>query len=318
MDFTKLYKETKTFLVLNNDINNKMISHTYLLISNDIEYIKNIALECCKHIFCLNNNSPCNSCINCEKTNHQNNCDISIYPKDNKQVLVDDINYIINENYIKPTEMPYKIFIINSFENLRTDVQNKLLKTLEEPSGSSIFIITTSNEFGVLPTILSRAKKIYEHQIDKNNLLEYIKSNYPNAKNNYEKIIDIANCNLTKCISLLNDKNILEIDNLVYDILSNMNKSSEVLKYSSKLSKIKDDIIIFFEQFQNAINKIIKSKTTNNLELQQLANKYNINVLKQFDKLTLLAFDKLKWNSNFNAVIDSFLMSLLEVRYKWA
>ncbi len=86
--------------------------------------------------------------------------DIKMYPKNNAKLLVADANEIVSESFIKPVNLPYKIFLINNFDVSTEEAQNKLLKILEEPPKNVYFILSVKNEGKVLPTIKSRCDKI--------------------------------------------------------------------------------------------------------------------------------------------------------------
>ena len=53
-----------------------------------------------------------------------------------------------------------RLFIIYDFQTASIEAQNALLKTLEEKTEINHFILVTSSEMAVLPTIRSRAKTI--------------------------------------------------------------------------------------------------------------------------------------------------------------
>jgi DNA polymerase-3 subunit delta' len=53
-----------------------------------------------------------------------------------------------------------KVFILDEAELLRSDGQNILLKTLEEPPAGSVIVLVTSQEDRLLPTIRSRCQRI--------------------------------------------------------------------------------------------------------------------------------------------------------------
>ena len=48
-----------------------------------------------------------------------------------------------------------RAFVFLNAQNMSTQIQNTLLKTLEEPHSDTMLILT-GNEFGLLPTIRSR------------------------------------------------------------------------------------------------------------------------------------------------------------------
>src|SRR6266705_4124184 len=52
-------------------------------------------------------------------------------------------------------------FIFDGAETMRWDVQNVLLKVLEEPPGSATLILTAPSPYSLLPTILSRCMQFH-------------------------------------------------------------------------------------------------------------------------------------------------------------
>lgn len=50
-----------------------------------------------------------------------------------------------------------RVFIVDDFHKLRNESQNVILKTIEEPPSSTVFIFTTHRLHKILPTIRSRA-----------------------------------------------------------------------------------------------------------------------------------------------------------------
>ena len=98
--------------------------------------------------------------------------DIRIVTSENQNTLgVNDIRKVINDESIYPIEGKYKIFIFPPDRSLTEEASNALLKTLEEPSESNIFIITSNGRHwsharddsvkSILPTLKSRCRTIY-------------------------------------------------------------------------------------------------------------------------------------------------------------
>ena len=78
-------------------------------------------------------------------TNHP---DIRVVTSENQNTLgVNDIRQVINDESIFPIEGQYKIFIFPPDRSLTEEASNALLKTLEEPSESNIFIITSNGRY---------------------------------------------------------------------------------------------------------------------------------------------------------------------------
>ncbi len=53
-----------------------------------------------------------------------------------------------------------RVFIISRADEMNDDASNALLKTLEEPAGDCIIILTTSSRESLLPTIISRCQQV--------------------------------------------------------------------------------------------------------------------------------------------------------------
>ena len=93
--------------------------------------------------------------------------DIKIIDSENLNTLgVEDIRDVINKDSLSPIEGKYKVVIFPPVKSLTEEASNALLKTIEEPSSRSIFIILSSGKFwsharddsqnSILSTIKSR------------------------------------------------------------------------------------------------------------------------------------------------------------------
>lgn len=98
----------------------------------------------------------------------QKRCDSSAHPDlhqlrpEGKAGLhpVENIRALIEEAVFPPFEAPCKVFILYDAERMLPASSNALLKTLEEPQPNTYFLLLTSNEGAILPTILSRCRKV--------------------------------------------------------------------------------------------------------------------------------------------------------------
>ena len=79
---------------------------------------------------------------------------------ENKQGTInkDDIDLLMQQTALKSYESEYKVFIIWMVEKINGQIAPKLLKTLEEPDGKTLFLLITANYDQVLNTIVSRSQ----------------------------------------------------------------------------------------------------------------------------------------------------------------
>lgn len=98
--------------------------------------------------------------------------------KNIKSFGIEDVKTLQKEMIFSPYSEKSQIAIVFNAEKLTTEAQNSFLKTLEDSGETSIYILATTNEKNLLPTILSRSQKIYtkekleeKREISKPNIL---------------------------------------------------------------------------------------------------------------------------------------------------
>jgi DNA polymerase-3 subunit gamma/tau len=85
--------------------------------------------------------------------------DIDIYEIDAASNRgIDDIRELREAVGVSSFSSPYKVYIIDEVHMLTKEAFNALLKTLEEPPAHVVFILATTEEDKLLPTIISRCQ----------------------------------------------------------------------------------------------------------------------------------------------------------------
>ena len=122
----------------------------------------------------------------------------------------------------------------------------------------------------------------------------------------------------------MNNPNFQQNVELVLDILLNYRKSSNTLIYSSKLYDHKDDFLdilnIYLRLLQDSnyvrlgLNTLLLSERYIH-ELSRISREFSVDAISAMVNRALLLREKLDRNCNFNTIIDSFLLGILEVRH---
>jgi DNA polymerase-3 subunit gamma/tau len=103
---------------------------------------------------------PCNVCDQCLAITRGSHLDvIEIDGASNRGI--DDIRELRERVKLAPTVGKYRVYIIDEVHMLTNEAFNALLKTLEEPPVSVIFILCTTDPQKIPETISSRATKVY-------------------------------------------------------------------------------------------------------------------------------------------------------------
>ena len=110
----------------------------------------------CEGDWC-NGKNPCKACIMLSAGSHP---DLFTFPK-GKNFLVADAEQVSSEAQISPMFARNKVLILQGMDTATPQSQNKMLKLLEDPPASTVFLLSAANEESVLRTIISRCHKIY-------------------------------------------------------------------------------------------------------------------------------------------------------------
>jgi len=85
---------------------------------------------------------------------------------------IDEIRELRDGIKFSPSNLKYKVFIIDEIHMLTREAFNALLKTLEEPPAHAIFILATTEIHKVPQTIISRCQKFDFHKLTLDEIVE--------------------------------------------------------------------------------------------------------------------------------------------------
>ena len=140
--------------------------------------MREMAIAAAQAINCLtpsgegDERDACGTCAACSRIARGVHPDvIVIEPGDNGAIKVDQIRDVIDRCGFRPFEGRRRVVIVDEADTLISGAQNALLKTLEEPPSSSMFILVTARPDMLLPTVQSRCPRlrfqsVARHEID--------------------------------------------------------------------------------------------------------------------------------------------------------
>jgi DNA polymerase-3 subunit delta' len=103
----------------------------------------------------------CGTCAACSRIARGVHPDVLfLSPNENGNIKMEPVREVIDRAQYRPFEGRRRVVIIDGADGLVPHAQNALLKTLEEPTPSSVFILVTSLPDLLLPTVLSRCPQL--------------------------------------------------------------------------------------------------------------------------------------------------------------
>ena len=158
-----------------------------------------------------------------------NHPDIKIVESDNLRTLgVEDIRTVITQDNLSPIEGRYKVVIFPPLKSLTEEASNALLKTIEEPSKTSVFLILSTGNFWshsrddsnnmILSTIKSRCRTIFvdtdkdiKFNYSNEDFIDFLDLEIFDEKQSFKKVLDVLKIqkkelsNLIHSFSLINE-----------------------------------------------------------------------------------------------------------------
>ena len=222
------------------------------------------------------------------------------------------------ESFVKPVFAEKKIFIIQNIENSIESAQNKLLKVLEEPPRNVYFILTSSSETLVLPTIKSRCNKVYLSKIKNEEIEKFFEGD-----KDKEIICAISDGLIGKAESLSQKKNLGDTFSSVLSLFTELKSSKEVLIYSNRILASKEELSFIFEIYSLLLEEILFVKTENRSlrfesyfeKLKEVGNGFSLKAICETQKLLCKAEKELFYSANQPLILENFLLNVLEVKY---
>jgi DNA polymerase-3 subunit delta' len=155
---------------LQRSIEKGMLQTTHLLYGPEGAGQNALARAVAMTLSCQNQTGDfCGMCKNCCRIQARAYPDVfELYPwedwsdpkRKGRDFGIDHMREVQKVAAVQPYEGEYKVFIVHHAHRMTEEAANCLLKTLEEPNQFSLFLLLTENVNAILPTILSRCRRI--------------------------------------------------------------------------------------------------------------------------------------------------------------
>lgn len=159
MTFSRILGHNRQKDILRRAVASKRLAHAYLFEGPEGIGKRLMALALVRAVFCLEG-TGCGACAACRKVDHNNHPDLHIMEPEGASIKIEQVRDIQKELSFRPLEAPRKACLIDGAEKMNPAAGNALLKTLEEPTGSTLLILLTSRPDAVLATIRSRCQRL--------------------------------------------------------------------------------------------------------------------------------------------------------------
>ena len=314
--FMEIYGQDAISQTLTNAIMYDKVAHAYLFSGPRGTGKTSTAKLLAKAINCTNlvDGKICDECENCLLVKENNHPDVvEIDAASNNGV--DEVRDLIEKVKYAPIKGKKKIYIIDEIHMMSQGAFNALLKTLEEPPEHVVFILATTEQHKVIPTIKSRCQKFNFKKINEQDIVACMEDVLNKENCTYETaalevIANLCDGGMRDALSLLEQVIIYNNDNVtlqatvdaldlvsiekidkLYDLIKTRNLK-DTLSYVNELNKKSID-------YKQVINEIIKRSMAELIEIKSSRENdnlqyYLLNMIEKFDD----SLEKLKYDNS--------------------
>jgi len=329
-DFDSVVGQDSIIKTLKNSIINNNFSHAYMFTGPRGTGKTTVSKIFARNVNCLSPKDGI-ACKKCDACNYSfsNECLDIIEIDAASNNGVNEIRELRNNVALVPSELKYKVYIVDEVHMLSDAAFNALLKTLEEPPEHVIFILATTDPQKVPETIISRCQcfsfKRISDEVIYDRLEDICKKEKIKIDSDVLKRIAIlsdgglrdALGSLDKLISYTNKKITLDDFNEVNGIVSDeeihsfikdiiLGNIKEVLTFIQSVNSKGKNIIQIMIQTVNSARDMVVDYYLNNIECD-----ISIDLLQLFVNELNEKMNDIKKSSNTKVYIEMFLLKFM-------
>jgi DNA polymerase-3 subunit delta' len=143
------------------------------------------SMQLAKEMFCQAGKSEDCPCVDCHQIDKGIHPDLLVVsPEDGKDIGIDVVRGVLERAMSNPSMAPARLFILDGADRMTMPAANALLKTLEEPSSKTRFVLLAESRLKVIPTIRSRCGEVLFERMAENLViagLQYFEKDHTKA-----------------------------------------------------------------------------------------------------------------------------------------
>lgn len=174
-------------------------------------------------------NSLCQLLLGQNVTDYKDSPYVSVTAIENDEIKVSEIKKIIKNCELTAHNNLAKIVIIEELDLLNESAANALLKTLEEPTADTFFLMFTKNYTDILPTVKSRSI-VYDIKFSQKDKYNYLKYTFDMSQEAVEKSLQMARDDINIIAKIKLEQHFWVLRNNLMKVLVNQTNPNVFLK----------------------------------------------------------------------------------------
>ena len=293
---------------LENMLTSGKIPHAILIEGESGLGKTTLAKYLCRAVLCSDSNPPCGICRDCKLFESGNHPDIRVVEpqKGRKTISVDQVREIISEAAVLPQQSAKRVFLIDDADALTPQAQNAVLKILEEPPASVVFILACVSRAALLQTVVSRCSILTLTSPDSEKAADYIAALSKQDREEVLKAYKSARGSIGGALNILNHKSAGAAQETAKSFIDIMKSGSQydMLKLLFPLEKDRTATAAFYGALEVILVSMIKECSS-----ATLVRRY-----ERLYELVLSHREFLKANTNLSLLLTALAASAMTER----
>lgn len=314
--------------VLRQAFENSHAAHAYIVVGEKAQ-LPQLLNDCAKVCMCRTHTAD-DDCENCRKVKSRLHQDVLTFPREQTRARLNvaDMQFLVDESFKRPIDSgDCRVFLINAADSVAgagSDVwQNKLLKTLEEPSPDVYIFIGVTDAEALLPTVRSRCQVLKQRRFSVAEICEnLVQKGFERKLCEVAAAVSSGNAEAAEAV-FANPAVFRAFDN-ASDMLQNMTSTKTALPFVSAVLAEKETVICFLHFLTLLLGESIYYRLAENLcvlpshtnVIEKICQNYTLSAAEVCIEKISFAKSRLDDYGNVTVVLDKLVSTLLEVKYR--
>lgn len=307
--------------MLSESIARSHVTHAYLFTGPARIGKRTVAQVLAQSLNCSGANPPCGQCVSCRKLAHGNHPDVHVVEGLGAAIKIDQIRGLQRDVALSAYESPWKVYVLSHFERATTEAANCLLKTLEEPPGRVVLLLTAPSPHLLLPTIVSRCQQVALRPPAVDRVQQALIERWQASPEQAELLARLSAGRIGWAVEALTDKTLLVRRTAALDDLFRLMGANRAarLQYAEKVSGNREAISAVLDVWQAGwrdlllINAGLAERIVNvdrKSELSDRARSYRAEQLHAFLSALLTTSRRLEQDVNARLALEALMLSI--------
>ncbi len=330
MQFSEIKGQEQAIHIIQRAIETQHIAHAYLFTGPEGVGKKKTALAMAQYLNCTdktgNNLYSCGRCASCIQAQSGSQPDIIVLEPDGNSIKIEQIRTLLAKVSLRNYDSAYKMIIINDAHLMTEQAANCLLKTLEEPTANTVFLLITSQVQTLPITILSRCQQIQFQALAPALIQELLSDLYPAQQSRIGLVSALAKGSMQTAADLLANEELAQARQDFYQLLAKLNtvRPAQIINWCEQWDKNKKMVKTLLELGQIWYHDVllatmggdsallISQDYLADLRLQRIAPEHLLDILQYFRSGT----EQLECNASPRLVLEVVLLKTQQLLSK--